>query len=210
MYKWIERTAWITGSLGVAGVFFIFFLQGIESWPSTAASLKSRRPAPKQRVSRPLVKQRVEQQPAVYVVPPKPEPIPQPEKETPNPAETKKPETIAPVIKAKVKPVVKTAPPEVEETPGDNTPGRLFAESELNQLVGKIQAAHIKAPELTNCVQIRITRNNNNAQSVTQVERFLTDRGYIITGREKEDFLKGSGIKVVARGRCVSVTVGTK
>jgi hypothetical protein len=104
--------------------------------------------------------------------------------------------------------VTRTEPPEEVENSGSS--GRLFAESELNQLVGKIQAEKIRRNTETNCIQIRITADNNNSQAVAQVERFLATKNYIITGREKEDFLRGSGLKVYTQGNCLKVTVGRK
>jgi outer membrane biosynthesis protein TonB len=222
VYKLIEKLAWITGSLSLAGLILIIFLQGINSDKPVKEEVVFRKPVIKLTASRPVNKSKIERPSVVITEPPKQEPKqePKPEPKTelkvavvekPKETQPKKPEPSEPAPKPKEKerkPVTREEPQEVV----DNTPssGRLFAESELNQLIGKIQAEKIRRNSETNCIQLRITADNNNTQSVAQVERFLAARNYIIIGREKEDFLRGSGLKVYAQGNCLKVTVGRK
>jgi outer membrane biosynthesis protein TonB len=220
VYKIIEKLAWITGSLSLAGVILILFLQGMDRAETQKEEEVPRRPVIKLSASRSIAARKIERPTVVVTEPLKPEPEavqPEPEKpkrelEAPKPLEPKKKETPAePTPKPRERErdaVARTEPREEVETSGSS--GRLFAESELNQLVGKIQAEKIRRNTETNCIQIRITADNNNTQAVAQVERFLAARSYIITGREKEDFLRGSGLKVYTQGNCLKVTVGRK
>jgi hypothetical protein len=216
----IEKLAWITGSLSLAGIILIIFLQGMEKSDAHLDEVAPRRPVIRLAAARPISTIRRDRPVVVNAEPPKPSPKTEvsiieapkreePKAETPKPAEVKKKET-PPEPKPREderKAIRRQEPPEVEVS---NNTGRLFAESELNQLVGKIQAEKIRRNTETNCIQIRITADNNNSQSVAQVERFLAAKNYIITGREKEDFLRGSGLKVYAQGNCLKVTVGRK
>ncbi|HEX8333319.1 MAG TPA: hypothetical protein VF622_11885 [Segetibacter sp.] len=218
MYKIIEKLAWITGSLSLAGVILIVFIQGMDRTDTQKEEEVPRRPVIKLSASRSITARKIERPTVVATEPPKIEPeavqpeteTPEPKPEIPKPVEPKKKET-PPEPKPRERernPVTRTEPREEVENTGSS--GRLFAESELNQLVGKIQAEKIRRNTETNCVQIRITADNNNTQAVAQVERFLAARNYIITGREKEDFLRGSGLKVYTQGNCLKVTVGRK
>jgi outer membrane biosynthesis protein TonB len=218
VYKIIEKLAWITGSLSLAGVILIVFIQGMDRTDTQKEEEVPRRPVIKLSASRSITARKIERPTVVATEPPKIEPeavqpeteTPEPKPEIPKPVEPKKKET-PPEPKPRERernPVTRTEPREEVENTGSS--GRLFAESELNQLVGKIQAEKIRRNTETNCVQIRITADNNNTQAVAQVERFLAARNYIITGREKEDFLRGSGLKVYTQGNCLKVTVGRK
>jgi outer membrane biosynthesis protein TonB len=220
VYKLIEKLAWITGSLSLAGIILILFLQGMEKADTQLDDVAPRRPVIRLAASRPIISNKTERPIIVKAEPPKATPTPEEPKVEPPEREEPKVETIKPVeVKKKETPpepkprederrAVRRQEPEDVEVP--NNSGRLFAESELNQLVGKIQAEKIRRNTETNCIQIRITADNNNPQAVAQVERFLAAKSYIITGREKEDFLRGSGLKVYAQGTCLKVTVGRK
>jgi outer membrane biosynthesis protein TonB len=222
VYKLIEKLAWITGSLSLAGIILILFLQGMEKADTQLDDVAPRRPVIRLAASRPITFNRAERPVIVKAEPPKATPTPEEPKEEPPKSEEPKVETTKPVeVKKKETPPELTLKPrenerravrrqEPEDVEVPNNSGRLFAESELNQLVGKIQAEKIRRNTETNCIQIRITADNNNPQAVAQVERFLAARSYIITGREKEDFLRGSGLKVYAQGNCLKVTVGRK
>ena len=218
VYKAIEKLAWLTGSLSVIGVIIIVFLQAGEPTESTEPEHKTKRHIVRQDASS-IAGKRVESPTIIKSESPKSEPpVKDPEPEITKPEvkalkeeEPKKKEPVTEPVKPKEKERNPITPPSRETVPAPNTnTGRLFAESELHQLVGKIQAANIRNNSATNCIQLRITADNNNMQAVSQVERFLAAKNYIIIGREKEDFLRGSGLKLNARGKCLTVTVGRK
>ncbi len=210
MYKIIEKLAWVTGSLSLAGVILILFFQGNGSSENQKEEVPLKRPVIKLSASRPFTR-KTETPTIIKSETTKPEQTKQ-EAERPKVIESKKvlaPAEPAPKPKEKERKPVARPDPEVIYANAASS-GRLFAESELDQLIGKIQAENIRRNSEANCIQIRITADNNNTQAVAQVERFLSARNYIITGREKEDFLRGSGLKVYAQGKCLKVTIGIK
>ena len=210
MYKFIERMAWITGSLSVVGVMLIMFLHGTKKEPTLERPSNAKRPFVRLSAS-PTTNKKTEETPSIKTETPKPAPvIEKPVIEPAKPKEERREEE-KPISKPRERePKPENRPQPEPRTTSSNSSNVLFAESELNQLVGKIQAEKIRQNSSSNCIQIRITADNNNTQAVAQVERFLATKNYIITGREKEDFLRGSGLKVSKRGNCLNVTVGRK
>lgn len=217
VYKAIEKLAWLTGSLSLVGLILILFLQGRgKDLEKHGEHSETKRPVLKFVDSRIPVSKK----PANPIVAEVSEPI----ASEPKSFEEKKIEIAKPIEKeVKVTPeekLVTKAGSERKAVSRDDLPlpddrrvettNRLFAESELDQMIGKIQAQRITNKSASNCVQLRITADNNNAAGVAQVERMLASKNYIIIGREKEDFLKGSGITVKSSGNCIRITVGRK
>jgi hypothetical protein len=64
-----------------------------------------------------------------------------------------------------------------------------------------------KNPGYSNCVQIFITEESYAVRNISQIEKYLKHKHFIIAGKEVID-KKIKGIKIIPVGGCIRVTIG--
>ncbi len=197
MNKWIERSAIISGSLGIIGAVTILFTTFIDytttsdekptvafgkSLPTSTKSLRT-----------------LENTDSI--------------RNTPLHFKTEQPVTsTAKVLKTPKqtdKPIVKKvdAPKKMLVTTTPKPTTKILSNEELSDVYDAINNQIKNKTHLMNCIQIVSVENANNLHAVSQLEQYLTSKNFILAGRETIETGR-NGINIKTKGNCIAVIIG--
>lgn len=212
---WILILAILSGMLGIAGSFIIFY-SSLSNYPQQSVAVTQKVPPVDSLSAFKTPPDLFENKtaPSIIIIPKE-----EPKKEIK--AEELKPAVIAEKVKEKpsvevpkklpvvasAKEIVKTVP---EEPPKElaNSEEKIFDESELEQLVTRIKKAKQEYGIIPNCIQISTSKSGNNKRATSQIESYLRSRKFSIAGKEVTTS-KFSGIQIREGNDCLQILIGS-
>lgn len=187
MKKWAERAAIITGTIGIAGACIILS-ETLQQQTSTTTSIT----APVNTPGR----QQLPDDKRLDTLKPANNEVVKTNIEQKHETDDKN------VV---VKKRATTKAPEVKPEKRSER-NRSLNREELDDLYNAI-ARRMADYKSMNCVQIHTLQRSNNEKAAAQVERFLQQKGLVLTGRELVEKCR-NGIYIKTRGACTVVTIG--